>query len=367
MTDASVYNWLMDNADTPIRYRVARELLSDERTAKNIKAEFLENSLVQKWLRNLEPAVSRRRNDFPVHGSFDNRLENAVLKSVQLGLHAGLPQVRAAVEYYVNKIKQAPGRSCRNKYEGVYGFYESFIHIITCNLLSLLGFDDSAILDNMLMSLDELYEFTSTGQYDIYLNAEEKAQLKGIPTIWKEKDFVNTSRFNRLGVFWPMIYDIVGLFRIYRLKKPDVDKKIENIILYISTDTFHSTVADGYGIIKSGEKKYHAVGWDPKYPGWFDVKDYMENKNAPKLLLYALYISKYPPARKTGWFGDLLSYLESYKTENGTYIFPSNRLKEHQGYAVQGNHLSFGENRKKKNWCEIESTFYMQLLNRPDI
>jgi len=27
-----------------------------------------------------------------------------------------------------------------------------------------------------------------------------------------------------------------------------------------------------------------------------------------------------------------------------------------------GRHLSFGENRRKKNWREIESTFYMQLL-----
>jgi hypothetical protein len=29
-----------------------------------------------------------------------------------------------------------------------------------------------------------------------------------------------------------------------------------------------------------------------------------------------------------------------------------------------GSHLSYGENRRKKNWAEIEATFYMQLLSR---
>jgi hypothetical protein len=151
---------------------------------------------------------------------------------------------------------------------------------------------------------------------------------------------------------------------LYSLKKPEVDEKIDSIIRYISTDAFHNTVADGHGILESSEKKYHAVGWDPKYPGWLDVKGYIENINAPKLLFFAQYISKYPPARKTKWFSDLLEYLGTYKTESGTFIFPAEWLKEQQGYAVLGNHLSFGENRKKKNWREIESTFYVQLLTQ---
>jgi hypothetical protein len=354
----------MDNADAPIRYRVARELLHDEAVAKKTEGMLFDLPVVAQWLKNLEPDMPRRRADYIEHGSFDSRLENAVLKAVQLGLHAGLPQVAAAVGYFVNKVKHAPNGPYRNKYKGIYGFYESFIHIITCNLLVLIQCTDNAVLDNALGSLEELYAFTSKGQYDIYLSNEEKAKLKGIPTIWKDKPFIRRSLFAAYGVFWPMIYDIVGLSVLYDQKNSEVDRKINQVISYLSTDVFHCTVADGYGIVESSEKKYHAVGWDPKYPGWLDVKGYMESDNAPKLLFFALYMSKYPSARKTGWFGDLLAYMDSYKTNNGTYLFPAHWLKEKQGYAVQGNHISFGENRKKKNWREIESTFYIQLLHR---
>ena len=152
------------------------------------------------------------------------------------------------------------------------------------------------------------------------------------------------------------------MFRLYDLKDPAVNQKINDIIDYISTDEFHAKIEDGYGILISGVKKYHGQGWDPKYPGWFDVAGYMENDNVPKLLFYAQNIAKYPSARKTKWFNDLTNYLEKYKTDNGTYLFPKEWLKESQGYAVQGHYISFGENRRKKNWHEIESTFYVQLL-----
>ena len=104
------------------------------------------------------------------------------------------------------------------------------------------------------------------------------------------------------------------------------------------------------------------MGWDPKYPGWFDIEKLNSDQGAG-LLFFAQYISKYPPARKTKWFNNLLCCLEKYKTKNGTYIFPKEFLIEKTGYAVGGKHMSFGENRRKKNWAEIESTFYMQLLH----
>jgi len=90
----------------------------------------------------------------------------------------------------------------------------------------------------------------------------------------------------------------------------------------------------------------------------------LNGQYAPKLLFFAQFISKYPTARKTKWFVDLLSYIDKFKTDEDTYIFPSGWLKETQGYAVMGSHLSFGENRRNKKWREIESTFYVQLLRQ---
>lgn len=117
------------------------------------------------------------------------------------------------------------------------------------------------------------------------------------------------------------------MHRLYDLKDPEVAKKINEVINYITTDEFHRKISDGYGILVEEDGKYHSMGWDPKYPGWFNLPDYMESGNVPKLLFFAQYISKYPVAVKTKWYGGLLKYIEKHKTETGTYLFPAEWLK----------------------------------------
>ena len=255
---------------------------------------------------------------------------------------------------------------CNNKIETSYfeGAYRSNTLGIIENFLTLADLNNKAVRNYMLGSLDELYGFVSKGDYNIYVSHEERDKLKVVPAIWKNKKFIKRSLVEKFGFCYPLIYDIVGLHKLYGVINSETDKKINTIIEYISTDEFHNKISDGYGILISGDKKYHSMGWDSKYPGWYDVAEYMENVSAPKLLFFAQYISKYPPARKTKWFNDLLGYLDKYKTDCNRYVFPAEWLKEKQGYAVQGNHISFGENRRKKNWREIESTFYVQLLNQ---
>jgi hypothetical protein len=60
----------------------------------------------------------------------------------------------------------------------------------------------------------------------------------------------------------------------------------------------------------------------------------------------------------------LLGHLGKYDAGGGVYRFPAGWLRERRGYAVQGSHISYGEDRKKRNWREVESTFYMCLLCR---
>jgi len=57
-----------------------------------------------------------------------------------------------------------------------------------------------------------------------------------------------------------------------------------------------------------------------------------------------------------------MNYLEKYRTDRSIYIFHKVWFKETQGYAVSGSHMSYGENRCNKNWAEIESTFYVQII-----
>ena len=355
MINTKSCEWLLQNADAPVRYRVARELLKDDSLANKIENELLDHPTVKLWLRNLKP------NDPPqhwsmVHGSFDFCLENAMNKAVQLGLHAELPPVAEAVRFYIDIMNKNPAQSPYRRSDNQLG------QTMIGNMLTLAGFKERAIVDCISGSLDELYGFASKGDYDIYLSDDERNGLKGVPAIWKGRKFIREHLFAD-GPVYPLIYDIIALHKLYADKNPDTDEKINAVIGYISTDEFHERIEDGYGIvICNNGTKYYGMGWDPKYPGWFDVKSYMENVSPQKLLFFAQYISNYPAAQKTRWFAELLDYLDTYKTENNTYLFPASWLKETKGYAVQGHHLSFGENRRNKNWAETESTFYMQIL-----
>jgi len=379
MIDTKICDWLMDNADAPICYRVAREILKDENAANSIEAELLENPAVVLWLKNLastEPMQHRATS--MEHGSMDSCLENALYKCARLGLHGGLKPLIDAAEYYIVKTKNSLDRP----------FRDDFDKTMTAGLFGMAGIEDEIILTCKLGLLGEMYHFAKQNRYDIYISGEERAGLAGVPPNWRSReDFIKKDLANEFGTWcpFPLIYDIMGLYGLYNLGEASENQQIDTVLSYISNDDFHSKITDGYGITISNEshitgKKdydknlYRGMGWSPHYPGWFEVADYFANSvvsvghtrkpYVPRLLFFAEIVSHYPAAVKTKWFGELLNHLENYKTEAETYIFPKEWLPEKTGYAVCGFHMSYGENRRKKNWCEIESTFYMQLLQQ---
>ncbi len=354
MADTAVCDWLMDSADAPIRYRVARELLQDAKTAKSLESELTDHPAAGQWLRLLKPQTPPRHR-WMEHGSFDFCLENAILKAVQLGLHGGLPQLTDAAGHTLAKMERAAGLETARR--------DFITAVLTANLLSAARVEHGAVLRFMLKSLDEMHRFTQQQPYDFYMGADERGRLTGVPACWKNREhFIRPEIIREHGYAYPLLYDIVGMHSLYRLRDPATDRKIDDIIRYIAADGFHASVADGYGIIREDTGKYMAMGWDPKAPGWFGVAGYLASGHVPKLLFYALHASRYPAMRRTRWFRDLLRCLGAYQTGEGRYRFPAAWLPEKTGYAMLGSHLSFGETRRKKNWREIESTFYMQLL-----
>ncbi len=194
------------------------------------------------------------------------------------------------------------------------------------NFLCLAGIKGDTAVDFLRKRLDEVCRFMSEKTMT-FIPSRRAKQAKGFPKIWRDNIyFIKKELTDEYGI-------VIRSFMTYRityalqLKNPEIDMKINTIIENISTDDFHSKIADGYGILTAGEKHYFGMGWDPKYPGWFDVLKYMETGNVPRLLFFAQYISKYPPALKTTWFNDLLGILEAYGTDNGTYIFPADGLR----------------------------------------
>ena len=146
MTSSSMYDWLMDNADTPIRYRVLREFLKDEKAAMNMETELFENPAVGYWLKNLKPETPPQHWSME-HGSFDFCLENALPKLVQLGLHSGLLPLADAIRFYLDKMEMS---SSGGPYRSNDGFSlgaanNGFTSIIISNVLILAGFTNTSI------------------------------------------------------------------------------------------------------------------------------------------------------------------------------------------------------------------------------
>ncbi len=171
----------MDNADAPIRCRVARELLHEAKATEKFESELLENHEVQFWLGNLKPKTPPQHWSME-HGSFDFCLENAISKIVQLGLHGGMPQVKDALGYYEGKMKSIES-------SGLYGGMmknngisrrkgKPFFAILTANFLSLAETGDEPTLSYTLDSLDEIYRFAKERVYEIYLNEEQRKKTE---------------------------------------------------------------------------------------------------------------------------------------------------------------------------------------------
>ena len=353
LTEIQLLDWLLDNAGEVIKYRVATEFLVKKTSLDNerIQAELLKNHDVQLWLKNLKPELPFKRN--LIHGSFDWQFENAMLKILQLGLHAGIPQVDEITKYYIKYLEMESPKA-KNK-------RELFDSIIVASMLLTAGYTDNIVLDFMKNSLDVLSKFTDSSNYDIYV--ENKEDYKGLPKNWKDSPIIKPQLLQEYGFCYPMVYDLIGLSSMYSLSDCDINKKVDSVIQYIVSDDFHNKIKDGYGILVAEHGRYHSMGWDPKLPGYFDVADYV--KTSPyKLLFFADILSRYPIAVKSKWYNNVIAHLEQFKNENGTYCFPKEYLREKSSYAVQGFHLGLGENKRKKIWCEVESTFIMLKLKK---
>lgn len=353
MTEMQLIDWLLENAGEVIKYRISREF-TDKNVSydfERMQTELLKNTDVQLWLKNLKPQIPLKMN--LIHGSFDWQFENSMLKVIRLGLHAGIPQVDEIVKCYINYLEIESVKTENKR--------ELFNSIIVAGMLLAAGYTDGIVNDFMNNSLDSLSEFTDNKNYHIYVEGREN--YKRIPKIWINSPIIAPQLLKEYGLCYPMVYDLIGLSGMYSIADGSTNEKVDSVIKYILCDDFHNNIKDGYGIVVVGDGRYHSMGWDPKLPGYFDVSDYA--KISPhKLLFFADILSKYPVAVKSRWYSDVITHLEQFKTEMGTYCFPKEYLREKAGYAVQGFHLGLGENKRKKTWCEVESTFIMLKLKK---
>jgi hypothetical protein len=305
---------------------------------------------VARWLKNLDQQQGIRLG--PLHGSFDTCFENAVGKLVTLGLTAGMEAMDSRVRPYRVWLASQVFRPTGH-------VFDLFERALVASLLAAAGYGgDAAVRELVRSRLDTVSGFVQDGRYDIY---DEPSRHKGVPEIWRNRPVIHPDLYP-LGEFaLPWIYDIYAFAALLPTFSPDDRRKVRGIVNYV-LDPRYQGLSEGYGIIASGGRRYHAMGWDVRLPlpGAPATSAFQMGYWLQRLDLMAAF----EEASASAWFAASIDHLGSFATSQGTHMFPRTLIKEEKGYWITGSHMGLGENRRSKGALEIESTFWAQKIKR---
>ena len=327
--------WLIETASPVIRYRTMVEIMhtTDKTLLQNALAEVLALPQAQKRLSALASLDFNR-----THGANGTYLENVLPMLGDFGLHYGIDAFNCV---------------CKNMSELSHIISDTgYDKIVAYPFLLRAGFSMTELFDFAMDRINTIYDFTRHSDYDIYDDVDNH---KGVPKAFRDRKIIKPSIASGEVIRLPLIYDMVMLAAVYKKMPAEMQVKIDNIVDYVISNDYDS-VKTGYGILCAAPRRYYAMGWDCLKP--FNSNRYYANQNFQRLLLYA----HFPTAIKTKWFSHAVDYMAQFRTKAGTYIFPKSFLGESDGNWVLGSHNALAENRRKKNWIEIESTFYMRKL-----
>ena len=325
----------MENAGPIIRWRTATELLGEPRTLNNTRLDdVLEHSEVQKWLGLLGTG--------PLHHSKDSAFENCMGKLVELGLFAGVPALDEKMEKYFPAV-------VRNPRHWDAWFVTSF-----CARAGYLK--KEAIADCISYLASTAHKAASRGDYDDVMT---KKELEELPPSQRDKSFFKTEYDPGDGE-----YRLPGCYDLYTFAHCGatgaLKEQMEEIVKYLVDERLQKQPA-GY-IWRPKQRKVFACSFArlPEYPG------YESRQTTQTLLLYVEMLSHFQAGISSDWYKGAIDYLEEFITDQGTYIFPDIHLVERKNsyYLYQGSHMGLGENRRKKGWQELESTFRMMKIKK---
>lgn len=347
--DLAKIEWLLSDGGPVIRYRTARELL-DKPPAEiaDLAEELLQSPLVNMWLDRLGP--SKEFND--LHSSKVTAYENAMGKLIQLGCCSGMPA-------FDEKTK--PFRDCLWDNNPSTDFdWTPFMRMVVGSFLCAAGYhQEPAIQAYLQHRLEILWRFTRKMDFDIYT---DRAHYPDIPKGFHDKPLVKPELYMGNEMQFPSIYDIYALAHYpVHLQSQEIQQKIEAVIEYVLHPGYQA-FPEGYGLMKTGKRKYYAIGWSVHLPQYSNLP---EKRDENRLIQRLVLMSNFPAARKHPWFRENVARLEHYRTDHGTYIFPRSFLQERpSGYWVTGAYMGLEEDRRNRSAIELESTFWMLKIKK---
>ncbi len=343
--------WLLHNSGPSIRYRTLVDILREEdvKVISRALEEMFGSPETREWIRRLVP----RFDINSIHSGRSDAFENVVGKLVQMGVRAGL-------QPFDNKT--LPFRVWLSENVGTEPVapHAMFLRTIIASLLAFAGYDStSPVKSQMTRRLEALYEFAR--QPDLSHVFVDKSGFRGFPNGSEKYRLVNPDLYQDQQFMLPWVHDIRGLASCKELMtEREYRDKINRVIEMILTPEYQS-LPWSYGLAKYGTR-YYVLGWAAHLPGYTSRP---EGRSFAELLLTLEFMAGFATARRSPWFVDSMEYLESFRTENGTYIFPRTWLPEKQiGYWVGGLRMGFNNRKSYPKAIECESTFRVLRLKQ---
>lgn len=348
MKKIDLVKYLFSNSNAIIRYRLACDFIQEKEQLDigKIRADLLNHKEAKYWMKCLK---TRRKYD-NIHGSYDKSLENSLGKLIQFGIKKGISNFDKNVSSHLKWLKNDEEIEA----EQIHNDY--FLRIVVASLLAKAGYaQEPTVRDILTKRLKLVYDLTKKKKYDVFI---EKSLFKSIPTAFKDHQMLDPEIYEDNQFALPWIYDLFAYEALYEDFKDEIDTIIEYIL-----DERYQKFPDGYGVMVSFPKRFLIVGWDIWLPGYFDFDQ--TEFHLQNLLFRTNLIAPFEPTRKHPWFKKVLSFLEQFRTESGTYELPKFYLKEKRNsYYITSYHMGMGESRAAENAQELESTFWIANILR---
>ena len=336
--------WLLHNAGPSIRYRTLVDILQEQdvRVVSEALKEVLESPEVVEWTARLVA----RFDINSIHSGRPDAFENVVGKLVQMGVRAGL-------QPFDNKT--LPFRVWLSENADTYpdAPHTVFLRTVIASLLAFAGYGStSPVMSQMTQRLEALHEFAERPDFSSVF--VDKSGFRDFPRGSDRYGLVNPDLYQDQQFMLPWIHDIRGLASCGDLMTEQKYRtKIDRVIEMVLTPEYQS-LPSSYGLAKYGTR-FYVLGWAPHLPGYSSKP---EGRSFAELLLALEFMGRFEVARRSPWFAESMDYLESFRTENDTYIFPRAWLPEKRiGYWVGGLRMGFDDRKNCPKAIEYESTF----------
>jgi len=198
-------------------------------------------------------------------------------------------------------------------------------------------------------------------QFDGKIYCREN-EVGRVPKAFEGKPFVRPEYWLDNEFLLPTIHDIYGFTRLESLRLTRSERAdLDAVIKMIESDAYQS-LRNGYGYMAVGSgsaRKCYSMGWSVHLPGWRTPPEEEECREC--YIQRVELMAHFRVSRKCEWMQRSLRQLETYRTAEGTFLFPRYFLTEKRngGYWVTGSLMGLEEDRRSSKVIEVESTYRM--------